>query len=42
MGAKQIEAAYVPFARTLRGGGFSEPDVGWNASQIGAHISLAH
>jgi hypothetical protein len=40
VGAEQIRAAYVPFAETLRAGGFTEPDAGWNASQIGAHISM--
>lgn len=40
MGDQQIEAAYVPFAQALRSGGFSEPETGWNAGQIGAHISM--
>jgi hypothetical protein len=40
MTAEQIQAAYVPFAEALRAGGFSQPDTGWNASQIGAHICL--
>jgi len=40
MGTQQIQMAYLPFAETLRKGGFSEPDTGWNASQIGAHIAL--
>lgn len=40
MTAQQIEAAYAPFAAALRAGGFGEPDDGWNASQIGAHICL--
>src|ERR1700735_3249982 len=40
MTAPQIEAAYAPFAAALRAGGSAEPDDGWNASQIGAHICL--
>jgi hypothetical protein len=40
MTAAEIEAAYAPFAAALRAGGFSEPDTGWNAGQIGAHIAL--
>jgi hypothetical protein len=36
----QIEEAYEPFAAALRAGGFGEPDTGWTAGQIGAHIAL--
>ena len=35
-------AGYQAFAETLRAGGFSEPDTGWNASQIGAHVALSN
>jgi DinB superfamily len=42
MGASPIQAAYLPFADTLRSGGFREPEAGWNAGQIGAHISLSN
>ncbi|HEY1324407.1 MAG TPA: hypothetical protein VGF32_29380 [Streptosporangiaceae bacterium] len=42
MGTSSIEAAYQPFADTLQGGGFTEPDSGWNASQVGAHIALSN
>jgi hypothetical protein len=40
MTEQQIQAPYARFAEALRAGRFSEPDTGWNASQIGAHISL--
>ncbi len=40
MSTTQIEAAYEPFAAALRAGGFSDPDTGWTAGQIGAHIAL--
>jgi hypothetical protein len=33
---------YQAFAETLRAGGFGEPDTGWNASQIGAHIAVSN
>ena len=36
MESSPVHAAYVPFAQTLRAGGFSEPAAGWNASQVGA------
>jgi hypothetical protein len=37
-----VHAAYLPFAHTLRDGGFSEPAEGWNARQVGAHISMSN
>ena len=40
MGADEIEAAHVPFAQTLRAGGFREPADTWSAGQIAAHICL--
>lgn len=40
MDRASIEAAYQPFADALQAGGFTEPGTGWNAGQIGAHISL--
>jgi DinB family protein len=40
--SSSIRAAYLPFARTLRKGGFAEPAAGWNAGQIAAHISLSN
>ncbi len=42
MHADQIEAAYQPFAAVLREGGFAEPEQGWGASQIAAHIGLTN
>jgi Mycothiol maleylpyruvate isomerase N-terminal domain len=36
----QIEDAYEPFAAALRAGGFGDPDTGWTAGQIGAHIAM--
>jgi len=41
MDASPIQAAYLPFAGTLRAGGFSELGASWSASQIGAHICLS-
>ncbi len=37
-----VHAAYLPFAQTLRTGGFSEPAAGWNASQVGAHVAMSN
>ena len=42
MEAPPVQAAYLPFAQTLRTGGFSAPAEGWNAGQIGAHISMSN
>jgi hypothetical protein len=42
MQAENIEAAYQPFAQTLREGGFAEPAEGWGASQIASHIGLSN
>ncbi len=42
MESSPVHAAYLPFAQTLRAGGFSEPAEGWNASQVGAHISMSN
>jgi hypothetical protein len=42
MGSSPVQAAYGPFAQTLREGGFSEPGDGWNARQVGAHISMSN
>ena len=42
MPSSPLLSSYLPFAQTLRAGGFAEPDAGWNASQIGAHISLSN
>lgn len=35
----EIEDAYRTFALTLRAGGFLQPDTGWDASLIAAHIA---
>lgn len=42
MESSPVHAAYLPFAQTLRDGGFSEPAQGWNARQVGAHISMSN
>lgn len=42
MGSSPVQAAYGPFAQTLREGQFSEPADGWNARQVGAHISMSN
>ena len=42
MPSSPMLSSYLPFAQTLRAGGFAEPEAGWNASQIGAHISLSN
>jgi hypothetical protein len=42
MEAPPVQTAYLPFAQTLRAGGFSEPTEGWNAGQVGAHISMSN
>lgn len=42
MQPSQILSSYFSFAQTLREGGFAEPDAGWNARQIAAHISLSN
>jgi len=42
MESSPVAAAYGPFAQTLREGGFSEPSDGWNARQVGAHISMSN
>src|SRR5690242_17612288 len=42
MESSPVKAAYGPFAQRLREGGFSEPAQGWNARQVGAHISMSN
>jgi Mycothiol maleylpyruvate isomerase N-terminal domain len=42
MQAEKIETAYLPFADTLCEGGFNDPDHGWGAAQIGAHIAMSN
>jgi hypothetical protein len=39
MDSTEIQAAYGVFVDTLRAGGFTEPDAGWDASLIAAHIA---
>ena len=39
MDSAEIQGAYGPFVDTLRAGGFTEPDTGWDASLIAAHIA---
>jgi len=34
-----IESAYAPFVAMLRGGGFSEPEEGWQAELVAAHVA---
>ncbi len=42
MESSPVHAAYLPFAQTLRAGGFSEPAAGWSASQVGAHVAMSN
>jgi hypothetical protein len=42
MQASPIQAAYLPFAELLQAGGFTDPDTGWTAGQVGAHVSLSN
>jgi hypothetical protein len=39
MDGAEVQAAYRVFVDTLRAGGFSQPDTGWDASLIAAHIA---
>ena len=39
MGRDEIVQAYRPFVETLRVGGFVEPESGWNASLVAAHVA---
>jgi hypothetical protein len=39
MDSAEIDQAYQAFADTLRAGGFTQPDAGWDASLIAAHIA---
>jgi hypothetical protein len=39
MGRDEIVQAYRPFVETLRAGGFVEPESGWNASLVAAHVA---
>lgn len=39
MDSAEIGQAYQAFADTLRAGGFTRPDTGWDASLIAAHIA---
>jgi hypothetical protein len=39
MDGTEIQGAYTVFADTLRAGGFRQPDTGWDASLIAAHIA---
>jgi hypothetical protein len=36
----ETEIAYAPFADALRTGTFRDPESGWDADQIGAHIAM--
>jgi hypothetical protein len=42
MESSPVQASYGPFAQALRKGGFIEPAEGWNARQVGAHISMSN
>ena len=42
MDLSPIQAAYLPFAESLETGGFTAPDTGWTAGQVGAHVSLSN
>jgi hypothetical protein len=39
MDGAEIQGAYRIFADTLRAGGFNQPDTGWDASLIAAHVA---
>jgi hypothetical protein len=39
MDGAEIQGAYRIFVDTLRAGGFSQPDTGWDASLIAAHVA---
>ena len=39
MGPDEIEAAYEPFVKELRAGGFGEAEDGWSAELIAAHVA---
>jgi hypothetical protein len=39
MDGTEIQGAYTTFVDTLRAGGFRQPDAGWDASLIAAHIA---
>jgi Mycothiol maleylpyruvate isomerase N-terminal domain len=39
MEREEIVQAYRPFIDTLLAGGFAEPETGWNAGQIAAHVA---
>jgi hypothetical protein len=39
MDGAEIQGAYRVFVDTLRAGGFSQPDTGWDASLIAAHLA---
>ncbi len=39
MDQRSIEAAYQPFVRSLREGGFGAPGDGWNAELVAAHVT---
>ncbi len=36
----EIVKAYQPFVHALRAGGFAQPDTGWGAAFIAAHVAL--
>ena len=42
MDGAEIQGAYRVFVDTLRAGGFSQPDTGWDASLIAAHIAASN
>jgi hypothetical protein len=39
MDSAEIQEEYRTFVDTLRVGGFTEPDTGWDAALIGAHVA---
>lgn len=42
MQTSPVQAAYLPFADSLQAGGFTDPETGWTAAQVGAHVSLSN
>jgi Mycothiol maleylpyruvate isomerase N-terminal domain len=40
MERQEIVEAYQPFVDALRAGGFVDPDTGWSAALVAAHVAL--
>jgi hypothetical protein len=42
MDGAEVQGAYRVFVDTLRASGFSQPDTGWDASLIAAHVAATN